>query len=43
MTWRRASLVLERMLAALIWLHPATAAFFRSPAEEDVVSPSRAA
>ena len=32
--WRRGWSVLDRMLAQLIWLHPATAAFFGSVAVE---------
>lgn len=33
-SWRRAWPVLQGMLAELIWLHPATAAFFRTSVAE---------
>lgn len=35
--WWRVSSVVDRVLAELIWLHPTTAAFFRSVAAEDAV------
>jgi len=34
--WRRAWSVLDRLLAELIWLHPASAAVFRSSAADEV-------